>query len=666
MTPTIRISSSLRMILSGFSTHRRTSLSMLVFALFGLSACGDAPQEAAGPARVAEIKVGCGAPATRISDIQGSGATSPLQGNTVTIEAVLTSGYLPVVGGAFVQEEREDRDGDPKTSEGLVVITDESKNLKSGELVRITGTVSEYGDVPGQTVTALKDISEFLSCGPKPVPAPTGIEKAPLVSADWERFEAMRVTLDLPLTVIENDQLEVAGALTVSLSGRQYQPTELFPPGEDARKLFEDNQRNRLILDDASSADFPKRVSWLTQAIGHDSPYRIGTRLGEVEGHFDERFGSYRVHVSKPPVVEQAPRPKQPPEIEGELKIMSFNLANWFNGDAKSDFTGSRGAQDRASMQRQQGKLLAALAAPNADIIALMEVENDGDQVRPALRELVEALNAQTGRKYAWVKPPGSAAKANDGVFGGDQIRVAIVYRKSAVQAIGEAAGIMQAPFDRLNRPPLAQTFETLSKAGKPSGRRFTLVVNHWKSKGGCDVNDAANKDHNDGQACWNAIRVEAARSILGWLASDPTRSSDSDFLLLGDFNAYAQEDPIRLLREAGFMRFADGKKRAPSYSFSFRGALGRLDHALASKTLASQIADAAIWHINAEEYPGFAYQSPMAAHPDLGTQAQERARALYRRNSFRASDHDPILIGLTLDASEPAAPDATAASSKK
>ncbi len=625
----------------------------LAAIVLGIAACSDSVEAPATPqASVSSAPTtGCGAKAMRISEVQGAAALSSLAGSTATVEAVVTSPYLSTVGGIFVQEERDHRDGDPATSEGLVILLDPSKVAKPGDLVRVTGLVTEFGDEPGKSVTALKDLTEFLSCGSAPIPAVASIEQAPVVLADWERFEAMRVTLDLPVTVIRNDRLGSDGELQVSLSGRQFQPTEIHPPGEDARRLSEDNQRNRLILDDGQNAQYPKKISWLAQAVTQETPFRIGTRLGEVEGFFDERGGSYRVHVAKPPVVEQAPRPKLPPSVKGELEIMSFNLENWFNGDGKGGgFPTSRGAADKAGLLRQRAKLVAAIAANAPDIAALIEVENDGDQPKTALSELVDALNAQTQLGYASVVPPGAAAKALDAKLGGDEIRVAIIYRKTKVRIKGNSAALTTGPFERLNRPPLAQTFERLGK-GKGTGQVFTLVVNHWKSKGGCDPSNTANVDRNDSQACWNPVRVEAARAMMDWLKTDPTASGDPDQLVLGDFNAYSQEDPLRLMEEAGFMHLAEGTSKAPSYSYSWDGSVGRLDHAFASKSLKSQVADADIWHINADEYPGFAYAAPLLSEPEQQARALAISGALYRKHSFRTSDHDPLLVGLNLAA---------------
>ena len=62
-------------------------------------------------------------PITLISAVQGDGLVSPLDGDDVVVEAVVTSLFTrqDVPDGFFVQEEDADVDGDDATSEGLFV-----------------------------------------------------------------------------------------------------------------------------------------------------------------------------------------------------------------------------------------------------------------------------------------------------------------------------------------------------------------------------------------------------------------------------------------------------------------------------------------------------------------------------------------------------------------
>ena len=93
---------------------------------------------------------------------------------------------------------------------------------------------------------------------------------------------------------------------------------------------------------------------------------------------------------------------------------------------------------------------------------------------------------------------------------------------------------------DTRNRPSLAQSFVENS-----TGEVMTLVVNHLKSKG-CGGETGGDIDSGDGQGCWNATRTAAAEALVDWMATHPTGVDDDDFLVMGDINSYAKEDPIR------------------------------------------------------------------------------------------------------------------------
>jgi hypothetical protein len=362
-----------------------------------------------------------------------------------------------------------------------------------------------------------------------------------------------------------------------------------------------------------------------------------------VQGVLDQRDGRYRLHVSERVDVRHADRPESAPEVRGTLKLATLNLLNYFNGDGRGgEFPTERGASSSEELTRQRAKLISALKAIDADIYALTEVENDGYEKRSAIEELTFRLNQARGRRgeYDYVRFAGER-------LGGDSIAVALMYRPRKVKLLGAAVSLGDAPFDRGNRAPLAQTFEDAKTGG-----RFTVVVNHFKSKGGCQDADAANQDRGDGQGCYNALRIDAARALAAWLASDPTGAGDSDVLIVGDLNAYSKEDPIRLLGESGYLP-ADA---AVSYSFNWGGAAGKLDHALASASLMPQVKEAVHWHINADELPEFDYNrenKPRAADARM-----------FRSDPFRSADHDPVIVGLALapePAAEPAAAETTA-----
>jgi predicted extracellular nuclease len=255
----------------------------------------------------------------------------------------------------------------------------------------------------------------------------------------------------------------------------------------------------------------------------------------------------------------------------------------------------------------------------NADILGIIELENNSTE---AIANLVDGVNQAAGSAlYDYV---------DTGVLGTQDIRVGLIYQPGRVSPIGNFAVLdstYDADFrDTYNRPALAQTFQD------SFGERLTVVVNHLKSKGSSCA-EIGDPDMNDGQGNCNLTRTQAVEVLTQWLASDPTNSGDADFLILGDLNAYAMENPVRVLKENGYTNLIDQYDVQPVYSYVFDGQSGVLDHAFASSSLVGKVRSADIWHINADE-------------PRILDYNQEfNPVELYQPDAFRSSDHDPIVV---------------------
>ena len=183
------------------------------------------------------------------------------------------------------------------------------------------------------------------------------------------------------------------------------------------------------------------------------------------------------------------------------------------------------------------------------------------------------------------------------------------------------------------NRPALAQSFQEIATGGV-----FTVAINHLKSKGApCD--DVGDPDAGEGQGNCNGTRTNAAVALANWLVTDPTGSGDTDFLIMGDLNAYMREDPVIAIEAAGYTNLLETLVGEDAYSFLFDGQVGTLDHAFSSVDLTSQVSGAAEWHINADEADAIDYNLNFGRNPDIFDGAIPN----------RASDHDPIVVGLNL-----------------
>ncbi|MET0381787.1 MAG: ExeM/NucH family extracellular endonuclease [Burkholderiaceae bacterium] len=566
---------------------------------------------------------------------------------------VVTSGAVTRVddNGFFLQDPTGD--GDPRTPDAVFVFTGTSPTVKAGQCVRLGGRVVEFraggGAKAAPPVTELHDVSAVQvlgdGCEPKPVEVALPLSEG----LDPRLLQGMLVNLHGPLTVQQNYFLGRFGQLTLAAGGRLQAPTHRFRPGPAARALARDNAARQVLLDDGSTRQHPASVPFL----GGDGTVRAGDQVAEVTGVIDvgpaEPGGSspaWKILPTKPlRWLGANPRTAAPAPVGGTLKVAGVNVDNFFStpADGRAGCLPSRtpadcrGARSPLEFGRQRAKLVAELAAIDADIVGLMEIENNGPT---ALQALVDALNARAGvRAYARVADPPEGS-------GRDAIKVALIYKSARVRPVGPARSDSQAVHDRW---PLAQTFEAIT--GAATRARLNVVVSHFKSRR-CGGATGVDLDQGDLQGCWNHRRVLQAQALRRFAAGLAARSGVEDTLLIGDFNAYAREDPLRQLAVRGAAAgsaapgFVDEAARFdPSgYSFVFDSAAGRLDQVFASAALSARVTGVAEWHINADEPPLLDYSLAFRA-PACAACAPDR----YAPTPYRASDHDPVVVGLRL-----------------
>ncbi|MBJ9680705.1 MULTISPECIES: ExeM/NucH family extracellular endonuclease [Burkholderia] len=572
----------------------------------------------------APVSANCGGSATPIADIQGPGAPSPLAGQNVSIEAVVTAdfGGTDGFGGFFVQQADPQRRNQPGVSEGLFVYAPKAR-AKAGDLVHVTGKVEEKY---GQTQLTLSGAIAVCANGQTVTPATLTL---PVDSPNaFAAYEGMLVRLPQTLTVTDNYELGRYGSVLLS-NGRLRTPTSVVPPSQ-AQSQIDANARNRLILDDGSNKQNPASVPYPAPQLSAANTLRTGYTVRDVQGVLEVRYGAWRVQpvpgAAAPTFDARAnPRTNAPArDPHANLRVASFNVLNYFNGNGLGggfDDPNNRGAKTYQEFQRQEAKIVSALKALDADVIGLMEIQNNGYGELSAVRQLAAKLGG------AWrVVDPGTSR------LGGDAIAVAMIYDSRKVEPVGRAATLA---IDDKNRQPLAQSFRRIG--GKQA---LTIVVNHLKSK---NCPDAANDDldQGDGQGCWNPTRARAAAKLADWLAGTPTGVAGQGVLLIGDFNSYTYEDPIRLLESRGYRNLVSRWIGANAYSYVYNGEAGYLDHALASLPLASHVKAVHEWHINADE--------PVALQYTLAYKSAEQQQTYYAPDAYRSSDHDPVLIDIAL-----------------
>ncbi len=588
----------------------------------------------AAPEEPEEPAPGCTTPASHtIAQVQGTGTATPLAGTRVTIEGVVTADHRTGgYNGIAVQTAGSGGDrpvAAGTASDGLFVyLTTSTANhptVSIGDTVRVSGTANEFNGLTQVTIAAKSDVQVCATGTTLPAPLPLTL---PLSDEARESAESMLVAPVGTVTVSDVYNTNRFGEIILAAGDQPAAiPTDVARPGSaEALALRAANKAGRILLDDARTTNLATAglpPAYLTK----DDPVRVGDAVEQfgpvVLGY---GFNEWRLQPVDPANLTAAfkntnPRTPAPANVGGDIRVASFNVLNYFvhfGGDA-------RGADDAAALAKQQAKIVSAITALDADVVALMEIENsirfEADDPQEALRTLVGALNAADGAgTWDYVRSPAELPAAEQQ----DVITTAIIFKPGAVALKGAARSINDETVWSNAREPIAQTFTS-------GGVTFTVVANHLKSKSpSTPPSTGDNADTGDGQGAFNGDRVRQATSLAAFVEQVKTTAGSDEVLLLGDFNAYTQEDPLHVLYGKGYTNLhakAPGKS-----SYVFRGETGSLDHALATASLASRVTGVDIWNINSVE--SFAYQYDGFA-------------PFYDPGPFRASDHDPVVVGL-------------------
>ncbi len=601
---------------------------------------------------------------TPIAEIQGTGDASPLAGQTVTTRGVVTAVYATGgFNGLYLQTAGTggSEDPTPGASDGVFVFSAAAAaDLSAGDHVEVTGTVSEYNGL-----TELTPSSGGWTVLDEPATVEPTATAWPATSAGREALEGMLLAPQGEFTVTDNYSTNYYGTVGLAAGDSPLvQPTTVGRPlSAEYDAQIADNAARGVLLDDGASTNYNSTANkaqplpWLT---GGD-PVRVGaavtfTRPVVLDYRFDawgfqptSRLTPDVADAVQPATFEDT-REEAPAEVGGDLQVGTFNVLNYFSttGDELTGCTyyndragdpvtvsggcDARGAAEEEDLQRQQTKIVAAISALDADVVSLLEVENSryflGKSRDQAVSDLVDALNAAAGAgTWAYVASPAEVPADED------VIRNAFIYRTATAEPVGESHILLTGDaFDNARRP-LAQVFQPAGGAADASDD-VLVVSNHFKSKGSAGPwpGDA---DQGDGQGASNESRVRQANDLVAFADAQAEAAGTDKVLLVGDFNAYEQEDPIQVLAEAGYVDLAAG---TGEYSYNFDGMVGSLDHELASPAAAELVTGVDIWNINAFEPVANEY-----------SRYNYNASILYDETPFRSSDHDPAIVGLDL-----------------
>ncbi len=662
---------------------------------------------------------------TDIYAVQGDGYKSPLiasgkyeSDEAYTIRGIVTARGESMFKGFYLQA--EEGDGNPDSSDGIFVNlgVNPPAEIQPGVEVCVQGKVKEYfGNTQLAATTATYELGEEED---ELAATPIEVREDETLKQALERYEGMKVVLEREseLRVTRNFSYDYDGRrnnILLSHKAPLMKPTQLHEPLSDAANtLARANANNRVYLETdykAAAGELPYFPNWEPEA----NYIRLGDKVTNLEGMVGYSYGEYRIVATNSLTVSDFIRNDDrtdEPELAnvGDLRIASFNVLNYFTShssvggnlnigcadqaDADKSRGCNRGAKSASEFSVQRAKIVNAIKAMNADIIGIMEVENNGFGDGSALKDLVDTLNSELSdpaEHYRSIEIADQDGSNKDGIdtkfFGTDAIMVALLYRDAKVTP-NAAARVIHTPeqhaeagaatrtkgdtveqspaYNKYQRHSLAQTF-TVNGGDAP----LTVVVNHLKSKGSDCLEDwqafETNRDRNDPadlQGHCNEFRVSASKAL-----GEALQDVEGDLLVLGDLNAYGMEDPIRVLTDYdasktqhkittasfttlngqtyeqqgseiqqgfGLINLNTKLHGADTYGYTWdEGELGNLDHALANTQLADKVVGIEDWHINSAESNLFEYLTKYSG--DL----------VKSENVYSSSDHDPVIVSV-------------------
>lgn len=659
---------------------------------------------------------------TSINEIQGEGASSPfidgypfITEKDFFVKGVVSAVTSGLTKGFYLQALTPD--SNPKTSDGLFINTGEgSSNLVPGDVVCVKGKIQE-----DYSHTQLKtDANSYVKQSTQSAPDATKfvVGDGETLRDALERYEGMNIELsaESQLYVTRNFSRDYDAKRNNMMLSHQlplFKPTQLHAAeSAEAVALAAENAARRVFLESDAYAPsgkipyFPKFAQDDDQDGSSENHIRLGSRIEGLQAVVTYSYGEYRLIATNEATKEtfvtksddfDVARKNNPEIKDSDLRIASFNVLNYFNSVAESGYanpTGqNRGAKTLDEFTIQKSKIVTAMSKMDADIIGLMEIENNGFGDTSAIKDLVDALNSSFADKkdhYTYVEVS-AEDKYQDEYLGSDAIMVAILYRPSQATP-SSAAEVILTPeqhiaadtitrdengtpkgnpgYNKYQRHSLLQTFKLTH-----NDKELSVVVNHFKSKGSECIEEwiagVEESEPTDLQGNCNNFRVSAAQAI-----GEELKDIDGDILVMGDMNAYGLEDPLLVLTDYskdkydreiktaahttlgvdengdakphqlegevitagyGYINLNTKLHGTDTFSYTYSGELGNLDHALASASLADKVVAIEDWHINASETNLFEYSSKYTGSMPKYNDA------------FSASDHDPVIIAIDL-----------------
>ncbi|EGR1424890.1 ExeM/NucH family extracellular endonuclease [Vibrio vulnificus] len=547
-----------------------------------------------------------------IGEVQGEGYSSPLiESGYTSKDEYLVTGVVSAVATSLVKGfylYDDNADGNVKTSDGVFVKTSGavSKDM-IGQQICVRAKVNE--DYGMTTLLPTGNIWEVKNSTPVEV-TPVKLERIDsdddTFRSTLERLEAMPVVLVEDMDAAEGNQdMRVSRTFSFDYSAKRNnmviaykrpnpQPNQDHVAGSDAAKAQTAQNKDYRIVVESDEKPADGKIPYYPEFASdpHNNYIRINDSVVGMTGVLHYSYNEFRLiptaNVTKANFVHNTPRTSSPviKESYGDdgftIKVATQNVLNYFNspyGGHDNQFGDNRGAESQQEFERQQAKIVEAIYGLDADIVGLMEVENNGFGDFSAIRELLEAINAKYYKenykdrfaresihnRYVFVGFDKNGDQVLDqfDTIGSDAITTGIIYRPSKVSVIAgkvipmpwqdapmivdadgkpvvDGKGELAESGKNYQRNTVAATFRVLN-----TGKQLTVSVNHLKSKGSTCWDDYVGTKavDDDAQGSCENFRVASTYHLGQEMAK-----IGGDQIVLGDMNSYAHEDPMLVL----------------------------------------------------------------------------------------------------------------------
>ncbi len=572
----------------------------------------------------------------KIHDIQGDSHVSPMDGKAVeNVEGIVTYKYNIRGSHYFHIQTPEDKyDGNPNTSEGIVVYTGKEENVSIGDLIEVTGKVSEYyidgydgkekTDLSVTQINARDDQGGAIAVKDSNVelPAPIKITSSEIpdtISGEngfdvfepenyaidfWESMEGMRV------------EVEPSRATGPQQHGDLVVVTEEFE-SEDVTN----NGGIRLTSDTPNAQAIHFKVN--PNGPARDLKVATGdTFTKALTGVVNYGFGNYKVYADLDDVkgAHQATgaKPEKTSIIpnEDKLSVATYNVEN---------FSANKSETPDSKAQNIARAFVDDMNSP--DIIGVVEVmANDGQkstspEADKSYERLIQEIEAKGGPTYDYANIDPEFNK--DGGAPGGNIRVGFLYNPERVSmkdaehggttdAVEYKDGQLTLNPGRVSPDVFEGTRKPLAAQFEFNGESVVVIANHLNSKLGDDPFFGQNQPPNLGS---REQRKELAAELNNFVKDIKNDNPKENVVVLGDMNDYEFAEPLQILAGNELTNIAEKVPAEDRYSYVYQGNSHVFDHVLVSDNIA-EATEIDFLHVNAD----------------------------FTDMHGRASDHDPVL----------------------